>query len=251
MGAEIRILLADASENFLRMLRRRLTEEPELTVVAAVRDGQSAYERTLELRPDVLVMDVMLPGVDGLNLLRRLKRESLMPPTVVLASFLPNWLGDALCRLGVADFLAKPCLLTELTQRIRCAAEGQPRKSSETEAYVREALLAFGIPANLDGYRYLRYAVSLVMDDRELLRGITKVLYPAVARRFGTTSICVERSMRSAIRQGWERGDAERRALFFGSAAAALTGPPGNAKFLSTMVEFLQSGYENVRREKR
>ncbi|MBQ2618549.1 MAG: response regulator [Oscillospiraceae bacterium] len=238
----IRVFLLDTSRDFLVLLREALGREPDLLVEDVSRDGLTAYEKLSAQRPDVLVTELVLPGLDGLGLLRRLKSEDMMPPAIVLSGFYTDRMSQALSRLGVAAFLPKPCSVTELTQRIREAAEGRVRLSG-TDLLIRDALLDFGIPAHLSGYRYLHSAVRRTMEDRSVLRGITKILYPDIAREFSTTGHCVERSIRSVVSRGWETGSPERRRNRFGTLFDSLDSAPSNARFIATMAEYLQIGY--------
>ena len=241
MPEPIQVFLVDTSRDFIFLLREALGREPDLTVGDSARNGLEAYEKLSRTRPDVLVTELVLPGVDGLSLLRRLKSEGAMPPAIVLSGFYNDHAAQALSRLGVAAFLPKPCSVPELAQHIRETAAGKLHMSG-VDRLIRDALLDFGIPAHMSGYRYLHSAVRRTMADRSVLRGITKILYPDIAREFSTTGHCVERSIRAVVARGWESGSPERRRLVFDKLFDGLDSAPSNARFIATMAEHLQSG---------
>lgn len=244
MERQIGVFIADASRDFLLLLKSALERQPGLTVVDGAYNGLEAYGKLSQAQPDVLVTDLLLPGIDGLSLLQRLKREGTMPRTIVVSSFINDRIAQAVCRLGVDDYLIKPCGMAELVARIRDARSPGPRwRAEDLEPMIREALMAYGVPSHLSGYRYLQSAVRRTMEDRSVLRGITKILYPDVAREYNTTAHCVERSIRSAVLKGWESGQPEKRRRYFGPLFEEQETAPSNARFISDLVEFLQMGY--------
>ncbi|MCR4935099.1 MAG: response regulator [Oscillospiraceae bacterium] len=242
MSGPIRVFLVDTSRDYTFLMREALGREPDLLMTDSARDGLEAYEKLSQSRPDVLVTELVLPGIDGLSLLRRLKHENIMPPTIVVSGFYNDRASQDLSRLGVAAFLPKPCGVAELFSRIRETAEGKLRLSG-TDRLIRDALLAYGVPAHLSGYRYLLSALRRTMEDRSVLRGITKILYPDIAREFSTTGHCVERAIRAAVARGWASGTPEQRRRSFGPLFEGTDTAPSNARFIAAMAEYLQIGY--------
>ena len=240
-----RVFLADGSRDFLDLLRAELELQPDLCVVGCATRGDDAYAQLTALCPDVMVMDFLLPGLDGLSLLRRLKKEERMPCTLVVSAFFNVYIAQAASLLGVRDYLPKPCGMDELVVRIREAANTRRQPSLRGfDTAIKEALSSFGVPVNLNGRRYLEEALRRVLQDRSVLHGITKILYPDLARYFGTTAVCVERSIRSAVFRGWEQGSAERRREHFGDAFDCFTEAPSNAKFISAVAAFIELEFE-------
>ena len=249
MDGEIHIFIADASASFAALLKRELEKLPGIVVDDGALNGIEAYRKLQQRQPDILVMDLLLPGLNGLELLRRLTNENRMPKrTIVVTSYLNDKLAQAFDRLGVMEYITKPCRVSELLQRI-CATPESDRERYEQyrEKLIADALRKYGIPAHLSGYRYLISAVRRTMDDPNALRGITKILYPDLAREFSTTPQCIERSIRSAICKGWEAMPQERRQRYFGPVFSAIKEPLGNSHFIAAIVHFLQIDYEAVR----
>ena len=240
-----RVFLADGSRDFLELLRAELEMQPDLSVVGCAVRGDEAYAQLAGLCPDVMVIDFLLPGLDGLGLLRRLRKEDRMPCTLVVSAFYNVHVAQMASLLGVRDYLPKPCGMDELIVRIREAANTRQQPALRGfDTAIKEALASFGVPANLNGRRYLEEALRRALQDRGVLHGITKILYPDLARYFGTTAVCIERSIRSAVFRGWEQGSAERRRQYFGSTFDCFTEAPSNAKFISAVAAFIELQFE-------
>ena len=245
MEQVIRVFLADQSQDYLELLRAEIELQPDLTVTDAVRDGEEAYARLAAQAPDVLVTNLLLPGLDGLSLLRRLKNEGKLPHTLVVSGFVTDHMAQALSLLGVDDYLSKPCQTERLICRIREAASPSGRRViRDYDPAIREALIRVGAEQHLSGYRYLAEGVRRTLEDRNVLHGITKILYPDLAKQFGTTPSCVERAIRGVVVKAWDRTTAEQRHDYFKGLFDGYEAPPSNAPFISAVAEFIRLRYE-------
>ena len=245
MDEKIRIFLADPSQVFLDLLASTLTEEADLEVIGRAVRGDEAYASLSANRPDVLVTDLLLPGLDGLSLLRRLKSEGAMPRTLILSAFISERAAETATRLGVDEYLPKPCNTVTLIRRIREIASGASGHGRivDYELAVREALMRFGVNSHLNGYTYLLEGIYRVLDDRNFLHGVTKILYPDLAKQFGTTSMCVERSIRTAVDKAWRTGSPETRRANFGDIFDGFTRSPSNIRFITAIADFIDLGF--------
>lgn len=199
----------------------------------------------------MLVTDVLLRRLDGLGVMRELKRGGCMPQTIVLSAFFNDIIAAEISSLGASYCFQKPCRTCELINRIRECVHDEPAEPTVTsyEAEIAEALINFGIMPHLQGYRYLREAIGRTLIDRDALRGVTKIMYPDLAKAYHTTSKCVERSMRNAVDAAWKHGDARRRNGYFGEMTMLLTSRPTNSRFISMMAEFILLRQPHERRE--
>ena len=238
MDSPIRVMLADQSSEQTELLRAAL-EDAGFAVVAAVGTGDEALEQLRAAAPDVLVTDLLLPGLDGLSLLHRAKEAGFLPHTIILSAFWNDRLARAAMRLGVDDCLQKPCRADALFDRIRSLATGEAERRCLPDSEIRRAMRDFLIPSHLDGYRYLCEGISRVREDRGCLQGVTKVLYREIAKTFHTTPECVERSMRTAVLTGWRAGTAADRRRTFGPAFDGCRKAPSNTFFLAAMADYL------------
>lgn len=241
MAAEkqIRIFIADGSRDCALLLQSLLEREEDIAVVGVATRGDDALARFADSGADLLLCDLLLPGLDGLGLLRRLKEAGVLRHAIVLSGFF----NDAVARAAsfLADYyLPKPVSGEELLRNVRACVLGTARSFSRNErAEVRRALLDVCVMPHLDGFRYLQSALERTLEDPALLRGVTKALYRDIAKEFATTPACVERSMRAAIERAWARMDAPQRTRLFGPQAAQWDKAPSNVPFLTAMTAFL------------
>lgn len=245
------VLLAEANEEFRGMLREAIEKTEEFTVVGSTGDGMEALQLIGQYRPELLVMDVVLPGLDGLGVLRQLKsQEKDQPKVIVLSAFCADQVVSEAVTLGASYFLPKPCETDALLDRMH-SIFGQPAAPEEHASSLKNQVTAviheIGVPAHIKGYQYLREAIMIAVDDMEVINAVTKVLYPAVAKRFGTTPSRVERAIRHAIEVAWDRGDLETLQKYFGYTVSNAKGKPTNSEFIAMIADRLVLERKNGR----
>lgn len=239
MESSIRIFIADSTRDGAELLRRTLEREKGLSVVGVTWDGEEALRRFPDSGADMLICDLLLPRLDGLGLLRRLKDIRRLPHVIVLSAFYNDRIARQVCVM--ADlFLPKPCSGEELARHIDMCIRFSGEPSYLERTVIRQALLTAGAMPHMDGFRYLLLALERTLRDHTLLRGVTKSLYRDVAKECGTTPACVERSIRAAIERAWERTSPAKRLYLFGSRSAEWTKAPSNVPFLTAMTALLE-----------
>lgn len=238
-----KILLADSSEEFRLLLRHTLEDTGEFQIVGDTGDGEAAWELIQQTQPDIVVMDVILPGLDGVSLLQRMPKNV---KTIVLSAFCSQNMVQEVMRLGAWYFIPKPAHMDSLLERIREAAvpENGALALPTLEADVTAIIHEVGVPAHIKGYQYVREAIVLTIKDVSMIHAVTKVLYPTVARRHNTTPSCVERAIRHAIEVAWNRGDLDTLQRFFGYTVSHSRGKPTNSEFIAMIADHfsLQGG---------
>ena len=146
--------------------------------------------------------------------------------------------------LGADFFLTKPCRMDAVTERVRLLRLGggvevsTDRQSLET--LITGIIHEIGVPAHIKGYQYLREAILIAVEDMDVINAVTKVLYPEVAKRFGTTASRVERAIRHAIEVAWDRGDLDTLQRYFGYTVNSAKGKPTNSEFIAMIADRLQ-----------
>ena len=248
MGKRVNIVIASPTLSFCSSLVEKINNREDLCVAAVVHDGNDALEACISKQPDVLVTGLLLPNLDGIGLIRKLHEQNFYPQIVVVSGFFNSETAMELSRLGVGRFLPMPCDLDEILifankSAVSIATKTQGGYDSE----ITDALLSCGIMPNLRGYRLLRSAVKLVIEDRESLNGITKILYPDLAKIHNTSAKSVERSMRNAIEAAWRSCDISKRREHFGKYAQLLESKPTNSTFISLLADFVESRNTNAR----
>ena len=249
METKIKVLIADAGEDYRTLLRDTLRAEEDMEVVGTAADGAEALALLEREKPDVLLLDLVLPRVDGVEVLRRMGETGAQPAVLVVSAFFNQQMISRCAELGAWYFNPKPCDVPALTERIRqsvrsvhaepaAIADFRPREP-DLETTVTEVIHEIGVPAHIKGYQYLREAIILTINDMEIINAVTKVLYPAVAKKFGTTPSRVERAIRHAIEVAWDRGDLETLQKFFGYTVSNIKGKPTNSEFIAMIADCL------------
>jgi len=246
-----RILLADSNAQFQSTVKEYLSLRENIERVDAVSDGQAAMEALLKNRYDVLLCDLIMPRMDGFELLERLSANLVPdPPAVIVISALRHEdMVRQACTLGAKYYMVKPVDPETLYKRIldmmestysqrsqTCAMSSKPQTLDEKIASV---FLIIGIPAHIKGYHYLREAVRMVYFEPELCGRITKELYPGIAKRFQTSASKVERAIRHAIEVAWTRGKIENVNQIFGYNIYNKNDKPTNGEFIALVADKL------------
>ena len=235
------VLLADANEGTRTALRDAIEQTEEFSVAGATGDGMEAFQLIERYKPDLAVLDVNLPGLDGLSVMKRLRKEDL-PKVILVSAFCSDQVMAEAGELGAAYFLPRPYALDAMLDRMH-AVFGQkaaaPEHPSELKNQVTSIIHEIGVPAHIKGYQYLREAIMIAVDDMDVINAVTKVLYPEVARRFNTTPSRVERAIRHAIEVAWDRGDLETLQKFFGYTVSNAKGKPTNSEFIAMIADRL------------
>jgi len=232
-----KVLLADANEEYRALLATAIEETGEFHVVGETGDGAQAVRLVEEQKPDVLLMDLVLPEMDGLSILSRLRRMGESAPlAIVISAFCSQKMVAAAANAGAAAFLSKPCTAEAVLENMRLllgSGEEEEPHEAGLERLVTTIIHEVGVPAHIKGYQYVREAIMITVEDMDVINSVTKVLYPEVAARFGTTPSRVERAIRHAIEVAWDRGDLETLQKFFGYTVNGAKGKPTNSEFIA------------------
>ena len=238
-----KLLVADGSEEFRTALAQVLQKNYHVRVCA---DGQETLSLLRSFRPDILILDLMMPGLDGISLLHAASAENICPVVLATCRFMTEYIADSIVKLGISYVMIKPCDLQamadriqDLTQRIHPAVISRP----DPRAVVSNLLTSLGIPTSLRGYAYLREAILLMSRDPN--QTITKELYPAVAALCHCNSQQAERSIRSAIKRGWELRDDRVWQQYFPPNAAGTISRPSNGQFICRLADSLTLNQES------
>lgn len=250
MKNKVRVLLADDNKDFCNSLKSSLETSGFIDVVGVAYDGKEAYEMVLETRPDVLLTDIIMPYMDGLALLGKINSNTMLtkkPKAIVFSSMGYENIITKAMNLGARYFLAKPFEASSLIDRINDIFYTQPESAVSTsitsknkndlETNITMYIQQLGVPAHIKGYQYIRHAITMVIDDMDTINSITKLLYPTVAKHFGTTASRVERAIRHAIEVAWDRGNPDVLNELFGYTILGSKGKPTNSEFIALIAD--------------
>ena len=240
----IKVVIADADEETRAGLQEALTAEGDIQVVGTTGEGSRVIPLLRETGAEVLVMDLVLYGMDGLDLLQTINtQEARKPGILVYSSFVAGGVAAKSAELGADYFLAKPNQSQAVIERIRLLRNSStvtPKAYQNLETLITSIIHEIGVPAHIKGYQYLREAILIAVDDMDVINAVTKVLYPEVAKRYGTTASRVERAIRHAIEVAWDRGDLETLQKYFGYTVSNAKGKPTNSEFIAMIADRLQ-----------
>jgi two-component system response regulator (stage 0 sporulation protein A) len=259
-NGKIKIVIADDNKEFSSILSDYLRGQSDFEVVGVAKDGIEAVKHVATFAPDVLVLDIIMPHLDGLGVLEKLNCSSNlpMPKVIVLSAVGQDKITQRAINLGAEYYVVKPFDMEIFSKRIRqmfSSGQGttEVRRSSymmpETslftdgntlEAEITNIIHEIGVPAHIKGYLYLREAITMVVNDVELLSAVTKELYPSIAKKYNTTASRVERAIRHAIEVAWSRGQVETINRIFGYTIHNDKGKPTNSEFIAMVADKLR-----------
>jgi len=253
---KIKVLLADDGVDFCNIVKGLLEKTGEIDVVATVHNGEDAMLKIAEHKPDVALLDSIMPKLDGMGVLEQLKAENAHKPVCIMIS---GWTDDNAVQnalnLGADYYLAKPFDTNALISRIKQFKARPATKSKimvETqkvvslEARVTSVLHEIGVPAHIRGYHFMREAILMAIENHDVLNFVTKELYPAIAKKSGSTASRVERAIRHAIEVAWSRGKLDAIENIFGYTVNNSKGKPTNSEFIALISDRLRIELKSV-----
>lgn len=266
MREKITVLIADDNQEFSKTLASYIDAQDDMEVIGRVKDGTEAVDIILNEAPDIALLDVIMPQLDGLGVLENINKikNNKKPICIMLSAVGQDKITKRAIELGAQYYIVKPFDIELLIKRIKelkyhkntaqnatfIGKEIKPQyieipadaeKSEENlEALVTNVIHEVGVPAHIKGYQYLREAIMMVVNDIDVINQITKSLYPQIARKYSTTPSRVERAIRHAIEVAWGRGQQEAVENIFGYTISASKGKPTNSEFIAMIADKLR-----------
>lgn len=255
--AQINIAIADDNERVLEVLEDVLCADKEVNLVGKATDGVDMYEIIKQKQPDVVLLDLIMPKMDGLGVMDKVHQDKKLekkPYFIIVTAVGQERVTEDAFRKGASYYVMKPFrneAIMEQIQNIKQEVQKETKKtayatySQETqeedlESIVTDMIHEIGIPAHIKGYHYLRDAILMAIDDMDVLNAITKILYPTVAKKHQTTSSRVERAIRHAIEVAWNRGKVELLDSLFGYTISNGKGKPTNSEFIALVADTIR-----------
>ena len=266
MSDKIKVLIADDNYDFGMTLKNYLVNDNEMEIVGIARDGEEAYSNVLRLKPDVLLLDVIMPHLDGIGVLEKLNKTKIEknPIKIMVSAVGQDKITQKAIALGADYYIVKPFDIELLTQRIKEIKNDDPENlkdviinheikspyitikkyeennKNDLEAAVTNIIHEVGVPAHIKGYQFLREAIIMSVKNVEMINQVTKLLYPDIANKYGTTPSRVERAIRHAIEVAWNRGNTEAIDDIFGYTVSSSKAKPTNSEFIAMISDKLR-----------
>ena len=261
---KISVIIVDDNEKVIENIDSALSKDTAIQIIGKAKNGQEAYELIRKSTPDVVILDLIMPKMDGLSLMNKVNEDGAMikMPFFIITSAISNEnvIQDAF-GFGAGYYMLKPFEMDMIVDRVKSAksynrripenkkfvdANEDKRQFMERniESDVTAIIHDVGVPAHIKGYQYLREAIIMSVNDTEMLNSITKILYPTIAKKYETTSSRVERAIRHAIEVAWNRGRMDTIDELFGYTINAEKGKPTNSEFIALIADKIRLEYK-------
>lgn len=257
MEEKLKIMIVDDNVEFVKLLTMYINAQSGMEVVGSLNDGTNVIPKLKELRPDILLLDIIMPEKDGLVVLEELDEAVLekKPFTVVMSAIGQEKITHKAISLGAAYYVIKPFDLETLTNRLKemvgnettafyenkgtkyVSAKVSHNQGEPVEVKVTNIIHDLGVPAHIKGYQYLREAIIISVQNQDIINSITKTMYPVLAKKYKTTPSRVERAIRHAIEVAWNRGEIAMHDKIFGYTVNSNKGKPTNSEFIAMIAD--------------
>ena len=261
---KLNVAIFDDNQRMLELVSDVLESDNDMTVVGSARNGEEAYELIRKKEPDVVLLDLIMPKLDGMEIMNRVKKDHSIqkqPEFIVLSAVGDDRITEDAFRMGAKYFIMKPFDPQMVRNRIKMMRSDSKSRHSEIisnsqeivenadalgnlERDVTDIINEIRVPAHIKGYQYLRDAIMMSVNDMEMLGSITKVLYPTIAKHYRTTPSRVERAIRHAIEVAWSRGKMDTIDALFGYTISMGKGKPTNSEFIALIADKIRIEYK-------
>ena len=262
---KLNIAIADDNDKILQLLDRIVSSDDELKVVGKTDNGEELYNIIKKQEPDVVLLDIVMPKMDGLTVMERVNHDKEIrkhPAFIVITAVGQEKITEDAFDLGADYYILKPFDNEMVLNRIKHKRVSKDRnfaKVQKVNAYeskkeymernletdVTNIIHEIGVPAHIKGYQYLRDSIIMSVGDMEMLNSITKILYPTIAKKYQTTPSRVERAIRHAIEVAWSRGKMDTIEELFGYTVSNGKGKPTNSEFIALIADKIRLEYKN------
>lgn len=243
-----KIMLVDDNEVIIDLYERTLKEVAGMEIIAKAKDGEEAIkilENNVE-NIDLIILDIVMPKKDGIDVLKFMKDNNINKKIIVVTSCNSEITIRSVTELGASYYMLKPVDMNALVEKIKELNKenkvnlGFNIDDKNLQVNVTHILHELGVPSHIKGYHYLREGIKLIYNNPELIGGITKELYPSIAKKFASTDTRVERSIRHAIEVSWNRGNWDLMQDLFGYSVDIDKAKPTNSEFIVTIADKLR-----------
>ncbi len=241
------VVLLESNADVLKELNDAFAESKEFTVLYAGDDGNVGIKNILNLKPDLVLVGMFLKGTEGCSVMQAVKKT--WPDAKIIATGnAHDEIIERALQHGASNYVVKPFSVANVLEIARDVLKSKyetneivpaKRKATTNEEKITEIFMAIGIPPHIKGYNYLREGIKLTVEKPTLINGVTKELYPAIAKKYDTSSSKVERAIRHAIEVAWNRGRIDAINAIFGSRIYLGTEKPTNSEFIALVADKL------------
>lgn len=250
----INILMIDDNINLIEMVKEYFKDNEEVNIAFEAHDGEEGINEITKNKDkiDLIILDLIMPNKDGIYVLNEMKKRGINKKVIVATSYNAAEVIREVSEFGVSYYILKPFDLSDLEKRIYGITKKENNNknidfyTSNLQVAITKMLHELGIPSHIKGYQYIREAVNIIFDNPSVIGGITKELYPELAKKFNTTTSRVERAIRHAIEVSWNRGNLDFMEEIFGYSVDIDKAKPTNSEFMVTIADKLRLDFHQV-----
>lgn len=245
----IKVLMIDDNVELIKMVKEYFSDHANINISLEAYDGSEGLRLIKENQCDydVVILDLIMPKKDGIDVLEEMKKLNINKKVIVLTSYNTDEMIRKTSELGINYFILKPFELSDLERRIINCCNDKSGNNRTVDVYhnnlqisITRILHELGVPSHIKGYQYIREGISIIYERPEVIGGITKELYPDIAKTFSTTVSRVERAIRHAIEVSWNRGNWDLMEEIFGHSVDIDKAKPTNSEFIVTVADKLR-----------
>lgn len=246
MSKKINVLMIDDNEYIVNKVKEYFSKHEVINLVLTAVNGKVGldYIKNRQNEYDLILMDLIMPEIDGIAILESMKENGINKHVIVLTSYKKEYTVKAVSEYNIDYYMLKPFNMESLEKRILEIMNVKEVKYNDKENELRikisDMLHKLGMPSHIRGYQYIRDGIMLMYKEPDMLKGITKEIYPELATKYDTTSSRVERAIRHAIEVSWARGDYQLMEKYFGNSVDYDRSKPTNAEFIITLTDRLR-----------
>lgn len=248
------ILMIDDNVNLIGMVKEYFSGNDDINICFEAHDGEEGINvlENNKGKIDLIILDLIMPNKDGIYVLNEMKKRGIDKKVIVATSYNAQEVIREVSEYGVSYYILKPFDLSILEKRIKEITDKKESDdidfyASNLQVSITKMLHELGIPSHIKGYGYIREAVYIIFENPDVIGGITKELYPALATKFNTTVSRVERAIRHAIEVSWNRGNLDYMEELFGFSVDIDRAKPTNSEFIVTIADKLRLDFHKVR----
>ncbi len=244
-----RLFVIDDNKDLVGMIKEYFKKSQDIEVSMEAKDGNEGIlmiDKNVD-DFDIILLDLVMPNKDGLNVLEYLNKNNIDKKVIVLTAYNTQEVIRKVASLGASYFMVKPFELSDLETKIKELTIRKTTKGESIDLFhnnlqisITKMLHELGVPSHIKGYQYIREGITLVYKNPEIVGGITKELYPEIAKKFDSTVSRVERSIRHAIEVSWNRGSWDLMEEIFGHSVDIDKAKPTNSEFIVTIADKLR-----------
>lgn len=251
---KINILMIDDNINLIGMVKEYFKGNEEINIAFEAHDGEEGINEITKNadKIDLIILDLIMPNKDGIYVLKEMKKRGINKKVIVATSYNAAEVIREVSEFGVSYYILKPFDLSDLEKRIYDITKKEKNNkdidfyTSNLQVSITKMLHELGIPSHIKGYQYIREAVNIIFENPSVIGGITKELYPELAKKFNTTTSRVERAIRHAIEVSWNRGNLDFMEEIFGYSVDIDKAKPTNSEFMVTIADKLRLDFHQV-----